>query len=85
VASYTSGMKTAVSIPDDVFENADQLARRLKTSRSALYARALAEFIARHDVDRITDQMNATLEDVGASESEFAVEAGNRRLLESEW
>lgn len=83
--SYTLGMKTAISIPDEVFENAEQLARRLKTSRSALYARALAEFIARHDVERVTELMNATLDDVGGGESEFATAASARRLQASEW
>lgn len=82
---YTSGMKTAVSIPDEVFENAEQLARRLKTSRSALYARALAEFVARHDVERVTELMNAALDDVGGSGSEFAIAASNRQLDSSEW
>ena len=41
-------MKTAVSIPDDVFEEAERLATELKTSRSQLYSRALQEFVARH-------------------------------------
>ena len=83
--SYTFGMKTAVSIPNDVFKNAEQLARRLKTSRSALYARALVEFIARHDVDQVTELMNAALEEVGANEAEFAIDASTRRLQSSEW
>ena len=52
LGGYTTGMKTAVSIPDDVFEDAERLASRLRTSRSQLYARALAEFVARHDDDR---------------------------------
>ena len=82
---HTPGMKTAVPIPDEVLENAEQLARRLKTSRSALYARALAEFVARHDVERTTELMNAALDDVGGSESEFAVAASNRQLQSSEW
>jgi predicted transcriptional regulator len=40
-------MKTAVSIPDDVFEDAERLASRLHTSRSQFSARALADFVAR--------------------------------------
>ncbi|MEI7781203.1 MAG: hypothetical protein WCJ18_04660 [Planctomycetota bacterium] len=40
------------SIPDDVVEDAERLASRLKTSRSKLYACAIAEFVARHDDDR---------------------------------
>jgi hypothetical protein len=41
-------VKTAVSIPDDVFAAAEETAHRLGVSRSGLYARALAEFVARH-------------------------------------
>ncbi len=41
-------MKTAVSIPDDVFAEAEETAQRLGISRSGLYARALAEFVAHH-------------------------------------
>jgi len=41
-------MKTAVSVPDEVFDEAEHLAKRLKISRSELYAKALAEFVSRH-------------------------------------
>ena len=41
-------MKTAISIPDDVFEEAERLARRMGKSRSRLYQHALAEYVARH-------------------------------------
>lgn len=46
---YTSSMKTAISIPDALFEQAEQLARRLQVSRSQLYANALRAFVAGHD------------------------------------
>jgi len=38
-------MKTAISIPDPVFEEAERLARQRGMSRSELYARAVAEYI----------------------------------------
>jgi metal-responsive CopG/Arc/MetJ family transcriptional regulator len=41
-------MKTAVSIPDKVFDSADQMAKKLKLSRSQLYAKAIEEFVAEH-------------------------------------
>ena len=41
-------MKTAISIPDDVFAEAEAEARRLGVSRSGLYAKAVAEFVARN-------------------------------------
>ena len=40
-SGYTCGMKTAVSIPDDVFEKAEHLARRMKKSRSRLFSNAV--------------------------------------------
>lgn len=83
--SYTFSMKTAVSIPDEVFEEAEQLARRMETSRSALYARALAEYIARHGTDQVTDLMNKALRDLGVVDDEFAAAAAQRTLQETEW
>ena len=41
-------MKTAISIPDTVFDSADLLARKLKISRSQLYAKAVEEFVTEH-------------------------------------
>lgn len=83
--SYTFSMKTAVSIPDEVFEEAEQLARRMETSRSALYARALAEYIARHGTDQVTDLMNAALDEVAGTDGGFAAAAAQRTLQETEW
>ena len=39
-------MKTAISIPDDLFKAADRVARRLGISRSELYQRAVAKYLA---------------------------------------
>jgi antitoxin MazE6 len=41
-------MKTAISIPDKIFDTADLLARKLKISRSQLYAKAVEEFVIEH-------------------------------------
>ena len=43
--SYTSTMKTAISLPDELFQAADRLAKRLGLSRSELYQRALAKYL----------------------------------------
>lgn len=51
-------MKTAVSIPDPLFEAADQLARRLGKSRSQLFAEALRAYLERHSDEAITRQIN---------------------------
>ena len=51
-------MKTAVSIPDRVFESAEKLASRLGVSRSQLYAKALANLVEDHREDLITSRLN---------------------------
>jgi predicted transcriptional regulator len=78
-------MKTAVSIPDDVFQDAERLAKRMQTSRSRLYARALSEFVARHDDDRITALMNEVADEVGAEIDGFTGEAAQQALRRVEW
>lgn len=78
-------MRTAVSIPDDVFEEAERLAGRMQTSRSQLYARALAEFVARHDEDRVTAAMDAVVDEVSAGVDEFTREAARQTLRRVEW
>ncbi len=55
---YSASMKTAVSIPDPIFEAADQLARRRKISRSELYAQALVELLAVDDATRVTERLD---------------------------
>ena len=51
-------MKTAVSIPDPLFNTGEKIAKRLKLSRSALYAQALEEFFRRRDEQALIDQIN---------------------------
>ena len=55
-------MKVAVSIPDDVFRQADAAARRRKWPRSKLYAEAIKAFVAASDQDSVTDRLNAVHE-----------------------
>jgi metal-responsive CopG/Arc/MetJ family transcriptional regulator len=78
-------MKTAVSIPDDVFEEAERLATDLRTSRSQLYSRALQEFVARHAPDRLTEAMNRVVDEVGGEVDEFSRRAAHRVLEKVEW
>jgi hypothetical protein len=51
-------MKTAVSVPDDMFRMAEATARRLRVSRSKLYATAIAEFLKRQQGNAITERLN---------------------------
>jgi predicted transcriptional regulator len=65
-------MKTAISIPDALFQAADQLAARLGLSRSELYARAVADWVAQHQADAVTAQLNAVYGVPAAPTSEVA-------------
>lgn len=82
---YTFGMKVAVSLPDDVFAAGENLARKLKTSRSRLYARALSEFAARHDHDDVTAAMDAALAEAGEADDGFRRAAARRAFAKTEW
>lgn len=78
-------MKTAISIPDRLFNSADSLARRLGLSRSRLYATALAEFVAKHQSAKITKRLN-TLYAAQPSRLDPALRRSQGRALAgSEW
>ena len=51
-------MKTAISVPDPVFEAGERLAERLGVSRSHLYSVALRAYLERHDDDEVTRQLD---------------------------
>ena len=83
----TSGVKTAVSVPDDVFEKAEQLARSTGRSRSDVYAAALREYVARHSVDELRDAVDRVVEEIGegAGTDGFVRRAARRTLETAEW
>lgn len=56
---YTHGMKTAVSIPDDVFAEFEVIAKSRGVTRSHIYVVALREFLERQRGEKITEQLNA--------------------------
>jgi metal-responsive CopG/Arc/MetJ family transcriptional regulator len=82
---YTHGMKTAISIPDDVFKQAERLARRARKSRSELFSDAMREYVARHAPDDVTDAMNRVCAQVGDTKSQFVSTAARRILERTEW
>jgi len=51
-------MKTAISIPDPIFQAAEGLAHRLGMSRSQLYAKAIAEYMESHRNQNVTELLN---------------------------
>jgi ribose 1,5-bisphosphokinase PhnN len=82
---YTRGMKTAISIPDEVFAEADRLAQRLKQSRSQLYSRAVREYVARHTDDDVTTALDTLYAQETPTDDGFGATAAKRTLERSEW
>ena len=69
-------MKTAISIPDPVFQAAESLAQRLGISRSQLYSKAILEFTASHKNVNITKKLNS----IYSNENEFDDELHSMQL-----
>jgi predicted transcriptional regulator len=78
-------MKTAVSVPDEVFERTERLARRSGRSRSEVYSAALREYVARHDPDEVTEALDRVVAEVGDGPDAFVGEAGRRVIGTVEW
>ena len=51
-------MKTAISLPDQIFEEAEALAQQLGMSRSELYTKALKAYLRRYNRERILSKLN---------------------------
>ncbi len=78
-------MKTAISIPDEVFHAAERMAKKAKRSRSELYSQALREYVARHAPERVTEAMNQALEHLGEQTDRFCSVAAACALRRTEW
>ena len=78
-------MKTAISVPDRVFKNAERHARRTGKSRSELYADAMAEYLLRHGPDHVTEKMNEVCAKAGPEDHRFARAAARRILRKEPW
>jgi metal-responsive CopG/Arc/MetJ family transcriptional regulator len=78
-------MKTAISVPDDLFRSGDALAKRLRVSRSELYARALAEYVAKHRADQVTQRLNAVYASEDSRLDPALAAAQTRALPREHW
>jgi metal-responsive CopG/Arc/MetJ family transcriptional regulator len=78
-------MKTAVSLPDDLFASANALAKRLGVSRSHLFASALAEYLAKHQTQKLTDRLNALYVSESSTLDPALRHAQARSLRPDEW
>ncbi len=82
---YNNGMKTAISLPDDLFESADALAERLGLSRSELYATAVAEYLAKHRDEDVTGRLNEVFADEPSGIDSALRGAQARSVSSAEW
>lgn len=78
-------MKTAVSLPDDVFEDAERLARRLKKTRSQLYSEAVREYVARRHPTLVTAKLNEVVRPLRGPRDTFPTAAARSVLERVDW
>jgi metal-responsive CopG/Arc/MetJ family transcriptional regulator len=78
-------MKTAISIPDDLFDRVEEFARDSGKSRSQVYREALAEYLLRRDTRGLTQAMDEALAEIDETSNEWLAEAGREVLEQSEW
>ena len=80
---HAVSMKIAISIPDLVFEAAERISRRMRLSRSRLYARAVEDYVKRHSGDEITAQLDRVCSRP-SSKLDAAMERGTLEVLRRE-
>lgn len=78
-------MKTAISLPDDLFAQADAFAKNAGMSRSELYVTALREFILSRQREDLTARINAACAKLDTSLPEDIARMTRQKLLEVEW
>ena len=78
-------MKTAISIPDDVFSRADRLAKRLHMSRSELYTHAVEEYVGEHRHSRVREKLDEVYSTESSSVDLALLNAQAASLPEEDW
>jgi metal-responsive CopG/Arc/MetJ family transcriptional regulator len=78
-------MKTAISIPDSIFQAAEKLAHRLGISRSKLYANAVAEYIQEHRNDKVTKKLDEIYEKEPSSLDSTLVALQHDSVFKDDW
>lgn len=78
-------MKTAISIPDDIYQTAEQLARQRHVSRSALFVDAMSEFIERHRHDDVTERLNKVYSQTPSTLDPILRKMQSRSIPREQW
>jgi metal-responsive CopG/Arc/MetJ family transcriptional regulator len=82
---YTFGMKTAISVPDDVFSEVDAQAKKLGMSRSEFYVRAAVKELRAMSSEEVTAQLNAVYDEIDSSLDPALRVAQQKTLQASGW
>ena len=78
-------MKTAISLPDELFLSADELASRQGVSRSTLYATAVSEYLAKHCDEDVTSKLNEVYADESSGLDPALMAAQARSVSSGKW
>ena len=78
-------MKTAISIPDDIFQSAEQLAQRMGLSRSELYVQAMKSYLQAHQDEGVTDTLNTIYGEIQAQVDPVISSIQIRSLPKDDW
>lgn len=78
-------MKIAISVPDDVFEAGEHLARQLGISRSQLYSDALAQYLSARGAAEVTARLNRIYSAEQAQIEPALVRAQLEALADEAW
>jgi predicted transcriptional regulator len=78
-------MKTAISISDDVFNEAEQTAQQLGLSRSKMYSMAILEFVKNHNPEAITAKLNEIYSKNFSKLDDDLIQASYDLLSQEDW
>lgn len=84
-AGYIISMKTAISVPDEVFAEADRYARKIGKTRSQLYSDAVRQYLREHAPDSVTQAMNDACAKLDQQDDGFVQTAARRMLRRESW
>ena len=78
-------MKTAISLPDSIFEEAEVLAQELAISRSELYTKALKAYMQERNRSKMLEKLNAVYSEVSSELDPVLAEMQWMALPREEW
>jgi len=81
ILGYTRAVKTAISLPDDTYEQATKQAAKLGISRSEFFARAARSYLDELAAHSLTEQINEALQAAADDDSNAAAATAGRSYL----